>query len=654
MFFQIEKIILWPKNENNSPRIIEFALNKVNLITGSSKTGKSSIIPIVDYCLGASKCSIPVNTIRDSTAWYGVQIKTGKSRLLIARKDPENQQSTKNSYFFESEEIDVPRFITKHNINIDDVKIKLNEIVGVSNINFDFSDSGRPDKMRTSLRDLIAFNYQPQNIVANPNALFYKTDSFEHKSKLVTIFPYVLGALNNRDLENIHRLKAKEEEFGKIERKYRKMKKQNEDWISLAKAYVEKSVELGLINIRRNINEIEPERLINLLKIVASKEIDYSPSDKGIKYSAEKEINLLKGSKRISDELNKLKNRLVNLNSIRDATRNHSDLSKIKRERLYFSKWLLENSDQEKSILSNKNEIKTLILEPLAKAFKDIEPEFNIPERVATSLSKESLFIENEITRLSSELKDIKEQIRIHKGDKSKIGYDAFSMGKFVGKVQSAVKLFSIESHESELELEYLRLKEELSSIRSLTATKDFSLRTELQLKRVDKLATDWLPMLDTENPNAPISLSSKELTVKINNRGREDYLWEIGSGANWVSYHIAVTLALHQHFSELPHSPVPNYIIYDQPSQVYFPSKSIHREGSYITDGEIYSDNDEDIVQVRKLFKVFNDAIDKTKGNLQIIVLEHAPSDLVNDLKNGHLVEEWRGGLKLVPVDWI
>ena len=46
-----------------------------------------------------------------------------------------------------------------------------------------------------SFRDLVAFMFQPQNVVANPNVLFYKTDSYEHREKLKAIFPYVLGAV---------------------------------------------------------------------------------------------------------------------------------------------------------------------------------------------------------------------------------------------------------------------------------------------------------------------------------------------------------------------------------------------------------------------------------------------------------------------------
>ena len=38
------------------------------------------------------------------------------------------------------------------------------------------------------------------------------------------------------------------------------------------------------------------------------------------------------------------------------------------------------------------------------------------------------------------------------------------------------------------------------------------------------------MPSLDAETPNDPVSLSDKELTLKVQRVGREDFLWEIGS----------------------------------------------------------------------------------------------------------------------------
>ena len=53
---------------------------------------------------------------------------------------------------------------------------------------------------------------------------------------------------------------------------------------------------------------------------------------------------------------------------------------------------------------------------------------------------------------------------------------------------------------------------------------------------------------------------------------GRPDFLWEIGSGANWLSYHVASMIGLHELFLSQRGNPVPSMLILDQPSQVYFP----------------------------------------------------------------------------------
>jgi len=70
----IRKVVLWPKDARKSPRVVDFLERKVNVITGQSRTGKSSLTWIMDYCLGSGKCAIPVGLIRDKVEWFGLQI----------------------------------------------------------------------------------------------------------------------------------------------------------------------------------------------------------------------------------------------------------------------------------------------------------------------------------------------------------------------------------------------------------------------------------------------------------------------------------------------------------------------------------------------------------------------------------------------------
>ena len=62
----------------------------------------------------------------------------------------------------------------------------------------------------------MAFLFQPQNIVANADVLFYKADTMEHRKKLIDVFPYALGAVTPEILakrKEIERLLKMSERF---------------------------------------------------------------------------------------------------------------------------------------------------------------------------------------------------------------------------------------------------------------------------------------------------------------------------------------------------------------------------------------------------------------------------------------------------------
>lgn len=190
MQFQIEKLILWPKNQKYSHKDIELNTNSVNVITGDSRTGKSAIIPIIDYCLASGECYIPTQTIRNACSWFGVVIKLEKNIVLLARREPGVQKSTSDMMFIQGEEIEIPE-IPEKNTNCQAVKRFLDEYARLSFLETEDTYYGS----RPAFRDLMSFCFQPQNVVANANILFYKTDKTKHRNKLINIFPYVLGAI---------------------------------------------------------------------------------------------------------------------------------------------------------------------------------------------------------------------------------------------------------------------------------------------------------------------------------------------------------------------------------------------------------------------------------------------------------------------------
>jgi len=95
------------------------------------------------------------------------------------------------------------------------------------------------------------------------------------------------------------------------------------------------------------------------------------------------------------------------------------------------------------------------------------------------------------------------------------------------------------------------------------------------------------------------------------------------------------------------PSHPVPQLLVYDQPSQVYFPR-------SLTGDQPEPEWKDQDVNAVRKVFATLAAEVGASKGRLQVIVLDHASQDVWGGIDHIHALPEWRGPEKLVPLAWI
>ena len=199
------------------------------------------------------------------------------------------------------------------------------------------------------------------------------------------------------------------------------------------------------------------------------------------------------------------------------------------------------------------------------------------------------------------------------------------------------------------LAAEVAELKVRLDQLRAGISDGAARERQKAALARVTATMARLLPGLDSERPNDPAELNVDDLTIRVTgSSGRPDFLWEIGSGANWLSYHIAAMLGLHELFLSLKSSSVPSLLVLDQPSQVYFP-RTLAKEAK---EGDDPILGDEDIAAVRKIFVTLGAAVKASKG-LQILVLDHASKDVWAHV-DAHLVDEWRDGKALVPTAWL
>ncbi len=68
-------------------RVVSLESGKVNIITGASGTGQSTLIKAIDYCLGSSKCELPAHVRRRGVA-VGVKWVLGDAEMIVGRIVP--------------------------------------------------------------------------------------------------------------------------------------------------------------------------------------------------------------------------------------------------------------------------------------------------------------------------------------------------------------------------------------------------------------------------------------------------------------------------------------------------------------------------------------------------------------------------------------
>lgn len=656
MNFQIKKLILWPKKDGLDFKTIDFELNKINIITGASRTGKSAIIPIIDYCLGSGSCYIPVKTIRNACSWFGILIATNEKEILIARKEPGLQKSTDDMFLLEGKSLEIPSLITK-NITRQSVKRYLDETAKLSFLDIE-ADTNNQFFGRPSFRDLMAFCFQPQNIVANANTLFYKADTTEHRSKLINIFPYILGAVTPDILAKRQEINELTRELTRKQRDLQKLKDVSEKWRIEINGWISLAREYGIIAQNKNTESLSFDEQVEILKELVNKNSsDSNFSPENIYIASCEMIELRKEENKVAMDLTKAKSRFTEMSQLIDSMEYYRTSLTIQAERLNVSKWLRSLSGQNQACpICGTNNVKSDILENLYSNLEKIEDEAGYTKSIPAAFEREYENVKKEIGILSERLSAVQKRIKIQSEIKSATESEKYTfddISRFLGKVQYASETFDLLGTDSELVSEIDQLVSKLEGLKKQVNESAIEKKIDTALRTIASNTMKLIPLLDSERPNDPVKVDYKNLTIIVSaTDGRDDYLWEIGSGSNWLAYHIAATLAFQMYFASMQMSSVPNFIVYDQPSQVYFPQKLAIKENEIEIDPQL---GDEDRIAVKKIFKTMSSAMKMVKKPMQIIVLEHADSSVWGDVELVHEVCEWRGNAhKLIPEEWI
>lgn len=611
----IKAIIIFDENDEKRSVPLE---QGVNIITGESKTGKSALVEIIDYCLCSTRCTIPKGKITDFSHLYSLVISIGDNTYVVARYNWNNggkMHFSKESKDFDPNTLSLGYFIEKPLLSCKEAQKEIECALGlfVTNMVTEIDQQGK----KASLRNMVSYLFQHQNLMASKFALFYRFSDYYKRKDVIDQFPVFAGMISQEyysDLIQLNTLKVQ------LKQKYKKQKA-NEKSVSYIK-----------------------DNLLPLLKdyyALLNQEFDSQMSaQKMLKMASnlpEFDDSQLFGEDKIAQRYSELNAELEALrNTERDILLKIKNIDNVSNTGDAFTKMLNDLKEQTSvaEITTTKytcplcgNDCKEINEKDseLIEATEWLDNELTITEKYTADFSEDIRKLKQAHSNVDAQIKDVWKQIKNIEekyikskslaSKREKVNYAKTRIAFYVEMNDSGI----FESVDEDIE----DLKEKIQLLEE--KIKGFDVDT--QKAKAQTFLSDNMnrlsKTLDFEDEYRPVNLNfglvdeSFDIYLHQNNKDKI-HLYEMGSGANWVSCHIALFLSFLRYFSTQENSPMPLIMFFDQPSQVYFPQ------------GEDNSENisQADLMAVNKMYKTIFDEINsigEDTGVLpQIIIVDH------------------------------
>lgn len=643
MSMQILDIVLY--GHDGQQRILNFKTGAVNVITGASKTGKSALIDVVDYCFGSSECRVPEGIIRKAVAWFAVRLQIDNGQAFVARRCPPPGVVSSEECFVEiGRSIIPPDAPALHQTtNMEGLRTLLTGWCGITDNIHEPPPGQRRAPLSANFRHALLLCFQPQDEIIRRNQLFHHCSDNFIAQALKDVFPYLLGAVTDDFMGKREELRRLYEQLRNCERRLAELVALRGDGVSKAATLLAQARDCGLTTASESNNW---GAVVAALRAVAATPMvqlgDCLESDSEFTKLSEQRAHLLEEHRRLRDQIAAARDFKTDEKSFsREASEQESRLKSIG----IFEGLtpggtcpLCTHPLDDSSAVPNATELKEALISVSARleAVTRSAPQM---ERAVAELEQKAGVIERQLAQNRAEMEAVRSENDQITRAQDQVTKHAHVLGRISLYLESLPELpdsTALERQAKELQEQCKSLEEELSD----DVIRD---RLESIVALLGGTMTEWAKKLQLEHSTHPLRFNLKKLTIVADTPDGPIPMERMGSGENWVGYHLIGHMALHGWFTR-QNRPVPRFLFLDQPSQVYFPpEKDI--------DGSLDSIQNDDRAALRRMFQLVFEAVAQLAPHLQVIITEHA--DLNEPWYQGSIVEKWRGAIKLVPDDW-
>ncbi len=628
-------------------RDVSFEAGTLNIITGASGTGKSTLIKAVDYCLGSSKCELPAHVRRRSLA-IGVRWMSGDAQMIVGRLIPPVGQATSTRMFTTSgRQLPLPGTVDDFDgaTTLEAAKAFIERAFGIGDLIGETDAAG--GRGRATVRHVTPYMFVTKEVIYSESTLLHGLEKVDKARDIIAAMPYFLrvtdeaSAMDERRLRQLQRALEKEEARARSRAAAETALKQR------ATSLLEEAHRIGVAAAPSA--DASEAALLAELTTVSQTQLEASV------YPSEGELGTLNRRRRdILAELGALRRRSqATRTALREATGFQGAVAR-QRDKLNLAEHLhLDEVTGVCPVCDAPSERGRETAAALQATLTKVRAESAAVERVKPRLVEYDRALEDDVARLNGELRRVDDQIQswLRQSEETRRLADLGQLrAHLLGRISFFLEASVDEPRQVTRDLGVLR-----AEIAELEARVDREAR-DIKLKRaeakISQFASEAFSVLPTVEPcvGSELDFSSRqpEVTVIEEGSGAVLRLPDVGSDQNYLAIHIALSFALQRYFEGV-NAPVPGVLILDQISRPYFPQSGEDEDETEISGRE----EDEDVQAMRQHIDFLFAETARRKG-LQIILIEHAY--FADDARYvGATRERWTraSGRALIPFDW-
>ncbi|MES3710391.1 DUF3732 domain-containing protein [Pseudomonas putida] len=596
--------------EGGRVRVLDLKPGEVNIFTGASGTGKSTLIKAIDYCLGSSKCELAAHVKRHCLA-VGVKWVLGEAQMITGRLVPPVGQGTSTRMFVSNgRDLPIPTTVEQFQgaTTLDAGKAYIERAFGIGGVP-DVSDDKVARKWRPTVRHATAYMFVPKDVIYNETALLHGLDQADEAPAIIETMPYFLGVVTEDTVLQERRLRDLRKKLEREERKERSRLIAGSDYKKHAMRLLMDAHRSGLCDLPSDdASETALQGLLMRVKqIKPSAAKNANESELANLYAQRR--SLLSDIEKVRRKSRATRTALQEMNGFDGAVRRQYEKLKIAEH--------LQPVGQACPVCEAPSERGVAISEAIRHSIDIVRSESVAVENVRPRLVEHEDSLQLQLAQLNQVLRDVDERIKtwIRQSDETK---RLDSLAQYHSHLLGKVSQFLEMNPATPLAGPDLNvLREQIQGLEALVN----GAAKQVLLSRAERKVSQYLSAAFAELPTvapcigADLEFSSKPPDVAIieDRSGAVLRLPDAGSDENYLAIHIALSFALQKYLEEID-APVPGFLAFDQISRPYYPQRG---------DESNIEENEEVSAMRRHLDFLFNRTA--AQEGLQVLLIEHA-----------------------------